>query len=163
MIHGDRYNGLTITIGCPGAGKSTWADANLAASTLRLERDRFRECLFGSRKAYHASEFDRAECSAVVTQAMLNALFYWPEPSWAVTDTGIDQPAVAPFISYAERLNLPVRLVVFDRPLPLLAERNRTRPEDHRIPEDILFERYNAFKSPLAWWRSSEYATEYAA
>lgn len=68
------FTGLTITIGCPGSGKSTWADENLPPTTLRLERDRFREALFGNRRAYHDSPIDHIERSHVVTEAMCAAM-----------------------------------------------------------------------------------------
>lgn len=152
---------LVITIGCPGSGKSTWAEANLEPTRLRLERDRFRECLFGSRRAYHEHRFERSAKSAAVTQAMMSAMIYWPIADWAVTDTGLDLPAVQPFIYHAQRVGVPIQLVVFDRPYMLLLERNATRDEEHRVPEDILQERYQKFCDPEAWWRSPQWMKEY--
>jgi predicted kinase len=148
---------LIITIGCPGAGKSTWADANLGPDTLRLERDRFREAIFGSRRAYHESEMPRKARSMVITKAMLNAMIYWPTYDWALTDTGLDPVAVEPFITTAEDCCVPIKLVIFDRPWRLLLERNQRRIEAHRIPDDILNDRFGAFIAPDAWWRTAPY------
>ena len=96
-----NFDGLTITIGAPGAGKSTWADKNLPGHVLRLERDRFREALFGSRRAYHESMIERGDRSLVVTSCMLAAMEAWPYPACAVADTGLRYEAVSPFIDLA--------------------------------------------------------------
>lgn len=154
-----NFDGLTITIGAPGSGKSTWADKNLSPMTLRLERDRFRECLFGSRRAYHESPVERSVRSKVVTDAMMTAMTRWPEERWAVTDTGLRFEAVAPFIDYAGLCRAPIRLVVFERSPGYLTTCNRIRPAEHRIPEDILLEMIEVFNDPEAWWRNTDYAT----
>lgn len=148
---------LYITIGPPGAGKSTWADMNLASGILRLERDRFRECLMGSRRAYHESLFERGKLSAVVTQSMLSAMIYWPIPHWAVTDTGLDLPAVQPFIWHAERIGEPIELVIFPADAELLHNRNLERHHDHQVPVHILSERLEKYNDPEAWWRTVNY------
>jgi predicted kinase len=153
---------LAVTIGCPGSGKSTWADTNLPLTTCRLERDRFRECIFGSRRAYHEHLFERSFLSRVVTQSMGAAMSNWPVEEWAITDTGLDWPAVAPFVEYATGVGAEVVLVVFDRPWELLAERNTTRDEEHRIPHDILVERFERFNDPEAWWRHAPYRRLFA-
>lgn len=154
------FDGLTITIGCPGSGKSTWADANLPPETLRLERDRFREALFGSRQAYHSSQIEPARRSLVITSAMEAAMQNWPFPSCAVTDTGLAYGAVAPFIEMADGFD--VRLVIFERSPEFLLTNNNIRPHAHRIPEEILLDAIDRFNDPKAWWRSSTYEKHYA-
>lgn len=148
-----KFDGLTITIGCPGAGKSTWADRNLPADCLRLERDRFREALFGSRRAYHDHHFPRETRSEVITQCMLTAMEHWPVDSWAVTDTGLAYGAIFPFAHFSTCQGMPVRLVIFERSAEYLLSNNRIRLRDHRIPEDILLEKIAEFNDPEAWWR----------
>lgn len=155
-----NFDGLTITIGCPGSGKSTWADANLPPHTLRLERDRFREALFGSRRAYHDSPIDHTQRSTIITAAMEAAMQNWPYPSCAVTDTGLAYGAVAPFIEMAD--GFAVRLVIFERSPEFLLTNNNIRPHAHRIPEEILLDAIDRFNDPEAWWRSSTYEKHYA-
>lgn len=156
-----KGNGLIVTVAPPGAGKSTWADKHLPPTMLRLERDRFREALFGNRRAYHESEFPRPYLSKAVTEAMLAAQMYWPIPCWAVTDTGVIKKAVAPFINHARRVQVPVTLVIFDRPAALLKKRNRERTELHRVPAEILDEVIEQFKAKDAWWREAPFEKVY--
>jgi tRNA uridine 5-carbamoylmethylation protein Kti12 len=153
---------LIITIGCPGSGKSTWADKNLLPGTLRLERDRFREALWGTRRAYHDSPIDHLVRSHVVTQTMLSAMFNWPTEEWAVTDTGLVYGAVEPFILHASRVRQEVKLIIFERTPEFLLTCNRIRPHAHRIPEEILLEKIEQFEDPKSWWRASPYDRLYA-
>lgn len=152
---------LAITIGAPGAGKSTWADKNQQPLTLRLERDRFREALFGDRQSYHTNPLNKTDKSRVVTQAMGAAMIYWPYPSWIVSDTGLSFPLVKPFILHAKRVRVPVKLFIFDRPEKLLLERNAKRPKTHQVPDDVLADMITAYNNPEAWWKHCPYEKIY--
>ena len=103
---------LIVTVGVPGSGKSTWAD-RLPADILRLERDRFREAIFGSRQAYHDHAFDHPLKSKVVTEAMVSAMRNWPVAKAVVSDTNIRYRAVRPFLDLAHDSRVPVELKVF--------------------------------------------------
>lgn len=130
---------IIITVGCPGAGKSTWA-ANLPTGTLRLER----ELLWGSRHAYHADQMEHK--NRVIVGAMVAAARAWPQDRpIALTDTGIHWSAVAPFAP----LRSEPEIVVFD----VLIERNKTRDEAHRVPEHVIRDFHSAMHAPDAWWR----------
>lgn len=148
---------LFITIGCPGAGKSTWADKSLPDNYLRLERDRFREALWGSRRAYHDSPMPREQRSQIITHTMLSAMETWPTPEWAVTDTGLVYDAVQPFIYYAISQRQDVKLMIIERSAEFLLTCNRIRPHAHRIPEEILLEKIAEFEDPNAWWKNSDF------
>jgi hypothetical protein len=130
---------------------------------LRLERDRFRECLFGSRRGYHSHPFEAGHKSEMITQSMLSAMIYWPHPDWAVTDTGLQEKSVKPFIDHANRICCPIRLVIFERPLDLLLERNRNRPSEHHVPEKMLIDFHDKFFVPDdVWWKQAMYEREFA-
>lgn len=92
---------------------------------------------------------------------MLSAMMYWPQPEWAVTDTGLAEDKVKPFIDHANRVGAAVKLIVFDRPLPLLLERNNTRPTEHHVPETMLINFHIQFNNPDAWWRQSMFEREF--
>lgn len=152
---------LWITVGCPGSGKSTWAEDNLPEYMLRLERDRYREALFITRRLYHSHPFPRACKSHVITQSMVSAMVNWPVPSYAVTDTGLAFEAVAPFIEHARRIELPVKLLIFDRNADVLRTRNAERHLEHRIPDALLEDCIEKFNSADAWWRHPDWNKEF--
>jgi tRNA uridine 5-carbamoylmethylation protein Kti12 len=148
---------LIITIGCPGAGKSTWAEKFLGDTTLRLERDRYREAIFGSRRRYHANDISKEARSTIITQAMLQTMIYWPYRDYAITDTGLFYHSVSPFIHHAQRVGAAISLVVFNTPADTLRARNITRQDDHRIPDDMLELMIAEFEKPDAWWRDASF------
>lgn len=146
---------LIITVGAPGAGKSTWADANLPVHTLRLERERMREAFWGSRQAYYADPLNDHDKSYIISSTMYNAAKHWPQNrSIALTDTGLFFPSVKRFMG----LRAKTVIMVFDIPDNELRERNRTRPTEHRLPDDALERFIEAFRDPRAWWRKYPHA-----
>lgn len=149
----EEQDGLVVTIGAPGSGKSTWAKKNLPARCLRIERDRFRECIFGTRRAYHNHDFEHLAKTKIVTDSMMAAFRAWPVCCWAVTDTGLEYKAVRPFIEAALFRLVPVTFVTFERSEEYLRMTNRYRPMPHRIPIEELVKRIEWFNSPDAWWK----------
>lgn len=142
---------IIITVGCPGAGKSTWAETNLPAQTLRLERDRFREMLWGSRQAYHNDTLDQRTKSRIIGEAMHAAARHWPaDRPIALTDTGIHWSAIERFAP----LRANPEIVVFDVQWKTLVERNSTRPLEHQVPHDVLKQFHDAMYDSKAWWRA---------
>jgi predicted kinase len=144
---------LTITVGPPGSGKSTWADANMTPTTLRLERDRMRVALFGTRRAYHEHPMPREARSLVVTEAMIGAMANWPHDDIILSDTGLELSAVDPFIALAKNYEIGVQIRLFVVPSEVLHERNRTRPEEQRIDPALLDEMIAKQFVDKPWWQ----------
>ncbi|USM11479.1 polynucleotide kinase [Citromicrobium phage vB_CbaS-RXM] len=158
------------SIGSPGAGKTTFFDQLDLPDHLRLEKDRFREAMFGTRRAY----WDRpeAEKHKMVKVSMKAAMLAWPHHKVCLTDTGTEEEAILYFARAANmrfrnwwdgRLHtskpckgIPILLILFEQPLEVLIERNRTRPEEHRIDETLLTEKYDLIYGKEAWWRAIE-------
>lgn len=144
---------LIITVGAPGSGKSTWADKALPKHYLRLERDRFREALFGARKSYWDHPFPKDSKSLVVTDSMMGAMRSWPSRHWAVTDTGLLYGAVSPFITFACTRGVAVEVLVFERPAAYLRKLNKNRQGAHQVPEALLDDMIANMDDPTAWWK----------
>lgn len=140
-----RGGTFTITVGIPGSGKSTFADRKFAHA-LRLERDRMREALFGSRIAYHqACSADPALSQplsylvgSTMARAMRTALDGGIYRDVILSDTGVVWDSVKRFWRLARDRHMRVNVVYFDVPWDTLQERNATRSEEHRLPEDVL-------------------------
>lgn len=164
--------GLIASIGSPGAGKSTFFDGLRDDRWLRLERDRFREAMFGSRRAFWDHTLDAKIKSEIIRRPMWAALANWPMHRYMLSDTGSKADAITYFIrvmdqKFAKSVSLrrktdltkdflTVHLIVFEQPLEVLIERNKTRPEEHRIDEQLLIDKYDETYGPEAWWREIE-------
>ncbi len=155
--------GVIASIGSPGAGKSTFFDNIDDPDWLRLEKDRFREALFGSRRAFWDHPSSQTTRSNMVKQAMLTAMHCWHSYKVFLTDTGGTAQQINDFYtplseaySQEKQRKLPITLIVFQEPLDVLLERNNTRPVEHRVTDDLLREKYDMTYGPEAWWRSVE-------
>lgn len=152
--------GIIVSIGAPGSGKSTFFDSLVAPEHLRLERDRFRECVFGSRSAFWSHPMPADDKSRMVVDTMKYALAKWPHYKYILSDTGTTKAACSVFVSRARghykkqtlRL-LPVHLVVFEQPWEVIEERNALRPEDHRLEVSRLRDMFDLVYAANAWWR----------
>jgi len=148
-------NKFIVTVGCPGSGKSTWADEYCATRpyVLRLERDKFREAIFGSRQAYQEHPLHYSNKSRVVTPAMLGALragYHWYKEV-LLSDTGIHWRNVEPFYN---ELRIQPTVKLFDLSLKTLLERNSKRPEEHKVPESVIQNFYADMQTPgNQWWK----------
>jgi predicted kinase len=132
---------LTITVGLPGSGKSTYADKHFTHA-LRLERDRMRECLFGDRRRYYGELAVKLDLALLVGptmhKAMLTALRHRIYDDIILSDTGLAWSAVAQFHKTARSFGMAVNVVYFDLTWGEVLDRNQTRPVHQQVPEDVL-------------------------
>jgi len=132
---------LTITVGLPGSGKSTYADTHFRHA-LRLERDRMRECLFGDRYRYHGELAAKPDLALLIGptmhKAMVTALRHGIYDDVILSDTGLAWKAVENFHKTARKYGMAVNVVYFDLTWGEVIDRNASRPENHRVPQTVL-------------------------
>lgn len=122
-----------------------------APNVLRLERDRFRESLYGSRRHYWdmAAKSDRVHrmMSAVIGSSMCKAMDAAVQQGLhntiVLSDTGFGWSSVESFHKRARGYGMKVVVYLFDVPLSVLIARNQSRPEGHRIPHDLLIDAFS--------------------
>lgn len=154
---------VTMTVGCPGAGKTTWASSLDRRSTIVLCLDDFRACLFGNRQFFWDEvAFTQSWARQYVWRCYCAALLE------AVADKLADVVLCNTAIQQWERdLRILSRygirpvLRIFDVPLPTLLERNKTRPVCECMDEEYIKRAYSEFTADDAWWRDPQFVKEY--
>lgn len=147
-INFDLQSGyLYILSGLPGSGKSSFTQS-LPANVV-LSTDKLRESILGYRTMgslqWHLQSGNVAVFSALRT--MLQARL--TEKLTTVLDAmNLTEADRAEFVKMAKEAGVPVEVLIFDRPLEVCLERNRSRAarlEDRRIGELALtFQRTSA-------------------
>lgn len=150
---------LTIMRGLPASGKSTWARKHVAdhPDTVIVSLDGLRRMMMGSLTAYHQRRTDRMEqlivrtAHAMVCDALRKGLNVIMDAQNATMER------VHALVGLAADCNADVQTVAFPEPLDTLLERNRTRAQDDRVPEEYLrdqYERYaDTIATPMQWVR----------
>ena len=149
---------LILTVGPPGAGKSTWAHETFGPSWLKLERDKLRQALFGSKKEYFGHSMSSKERSKVITLCAKQAVANWPQKKVVCSDSNLfwftSQHIVRMFDMKA------VKIVVFDIDEETYHERNKAREgTDDYVPAGDITSYWKEYKSELAWWRDWPHTT----
>lgn len=156
---------VTFTVGAPRSGKSTWA-RNFATSnpnTALLSLDDFRVTFCGSKVLYHqraaAAGFDHPMRWAV-HDAHVSCLDYFLSrgTNVVVHNTHVKLSSFEREWHVCRRHNIVPELVVFERPLGLLLQRNAESAEDDRVPEQVIQRMHEELFAPDAWWRSWRHA-----
>jgi predicted kinase len=150
---------IIFTVGPPGAGKSTYAEALAGPDVLRLERDRFREAIFGSRRSYHDAVAKDRRLSFMVGSTMFSCMSASLQErlhnTIIISDTNIYWDAVKRFHTLAQKYGAKVIVALFPTPLDALIERNETRPEEHRVPVDVITKMHQDLGQSFPWWKNS--------
>lgn len=171
---------LVILRGLPASGKSTWARKTAATTpnTVVVSLDGLRRMTAGGLTAYHQRRTDRMEqlivrtAHAMVCDALRKGMNVVMDAQNATVER------VHALVGLAADCNADVQTMAFPASLDTLLERNRTRAQDDRVPEEYLraqYERYaDTIVAPMRWvrvpvepagrhmWRPSEHSHTFA-
>lgn len=141
---------LTILRGLPGSGKSTWARKHVDANTVIVSLDGLREMMAGGRQAWHetmnpqTNRLITRQAHTIISDLLAKGMNVISDSQHANPRFCVDEVRIA-----MER-KAHIKTVTFDMPLDELLERNRTRSEADRVPEEYLRTQYETWHDTLA-------------
>lgn len=143
---------LLILRGLPASGKSTFARtyANTHKDAVIVSLDGLRRMTAGSLTAYH-ERYDRKTEQLIVRTAhamICDALRNGLDVVMDAQNAGEDR--VHELVRLAADCDADVQVKTFPASLDVLLERNRSRVEDDRVPEDYLRSQYERFADTVA-------------
>lgn len=153
---------LVMTVGVPGAGKTTWTSKLDRTEWLILSLDDFRIALFGSKAFFWHSVVDKHGMDA----RRYVRFVYWAALRQALTDNKFNIALVNTYV-YASHAaediaqlgahDKRLELVIFPETQATLWDRNISRPVPDRLKPEHLAEAMTAFFDPHAWWKDKKY------
>lgn len=167
---------LVILRGLPASGKSTWARKAAATTpnTVVVSLDGLRRMTAGGLAAYHGRRTDRTEQLIVRTAHTMVCDALRKGMNVIMDAQNATMERVHALVGLAADCNADVQTMAFPASLDTLLERNRTRAQDDRVPEEYLraqYERYaDTIATPMQWvrvpvepagrhmWRPSEHS-----
>lgn len=141
---------LTITIGAPGSGKSTWAtnEANRTGNTLLVSRDDVRATLFGGLKNYKFTKEKEEIVSRVQQETVTVALT--SGKNVIVHDTNLHERDLIKWSQIAKLYDASFHKQYFDVSIVELLKRNHTRG-DKALPVSRLWDMYKLYRQRRGW------------
>lgn len=147
---------MTFTVGLPGSGKSTYADAYYGHA-LRLEHDKFREAMFGDRKVYWKQFETNPEIRKLIGptmfKAMNMALNYDVYDDVILSSTNLKWDSVKNFHRLARENGMKIEVVYFDLTWDQLMQRNADRGAK-AVSMDFMEDAWKTFtgEGERRWW-----------
>lgn len=144
-----------MTVGCPGAGKTTFARDNFP-KWVTLSLDDFRTALFRDKQFYHAMHRENPRMRALLNDtyedALRAALGYGF--SAILANMHVYPDTFASTMALIKRFGITPHLAVFVQPIDILLQRNSTRPFEDRVPVEFIYTSHTDMMKSDAWWRS---------
>lgn len=146
---------VTMTVGCPGSGKTTFAQKCNPESVV-LCLDDFRTALFRDKQFYHKAAADTPSMRALLNDAYEDALRTALGYGFnlVLANMHIHPKSFESSMTIIKRFGIVPDLAVFKVPLLELFRRNETRPVADRVPEDFLRQMFDDMNAPDVWWRT---------
>lgn len=136
---------VILTVGCPGSGKSTWANDFLKQSPgyYILTRDDFREKLFGldARNGYKYSKQREKAVSVAQFAAAEGLIKLEATKGIIIADTNLNPITVKSWEEFAEKHECKISKKEFKVPWTELVKRNNYRGEK-AVPIEVLRQMY---------------------
>lgn len=129
-------NGLVVLIGASGAGKSTLARTWPASQVLSL--DALRGTVSDDPGDQSATGDAADVLKLILERRMARKL------NTVIDATNLDQSVRVELVMAAKRHGMPTVAVVVATPLPLCLERQSPRPDNRRVPEDVVRSQHQA-------------------
>lgn len=131
---------LTILIGAPGSGKSTYASKTKDNNTVVLSSDGIRKILYGSEE----DQTHNSEVFNTLYECMTNAC---DEKFDIIFDaTNVTKKSRARAIKIAKLFDYKIKAVVFDISYAGCCERNSKR--ERKVPEKVIRKFITSFQFP---------------
>jgi predicted kinase len=150
---------VVATIGCPGSGKSTASLKLDPEKWITLTLDDFRTALWPPHRRVYwdVRAGDRGpQAQATLRNLYTNSICAGLDNGWNLflADTHIKPSAFMHNVDVIRSYGLVVKWKLFRTPYEIIMERNKTRPIDHRLPENVLEDLYKEMWREDAWWKS---------
>ncbi|WP_328884683.1 ATP-binding protein [Streptomyces sp. NBC_00299] len=129
-------NGLIVLIGASGAGKSTLARTWPASQILSL--DGLRGVVSDDPGRQDATGDAADVLKLILERRMARKL------NTVIDATNVEQPVRMELVMAAKRHGMPTVAVVVATPLPVCLERQGPRPDNRRVPEDVVRAQHQA-------------------
>lgn len=155
---------FVFTVGCPGAGKSAYAQLRTYHGWHKLCLDDFRVAIWGSKQNYWKI-VNATGHEAQDAKATLSAIYGAAFDRLSAVDANVVLPnchltfGERDFLKARERRHC-ARIVVFTTPIEELLKRNAARDEDDRVTEEFLLAQHDIFTSKPGWWMNYADAIE---
>lgn len=140
---------LTILRGLPGSGKSTWARKHVDSNTVIVSLDGLREMMAGGRQVWHETmnpQLNRIlvrQAHTIISDLLAKGVNVISDSQHVNPRFCVDE------VQIAVRHKAHVETFTFNMPLDVLLERNQTRPENDRVPEEYLRTQYETWRENL--------------
>lgn len=140
---------ITILRGLPGSGKSTWARKHVDANTVIVSLDGLREMMAGGRQAWHDTmnpQLNRLlarQTHTIISDLLAKGVNVISDSQHVNPRFCVDEARIA------ARHKAHIETVTFNAPLDELLERNKTRDESDRVPEEYLRTQYETWHENL--------------
>lgn len=147
---------VILTVGCPGAGKTTYAKDLARGGWVNLCLDDFRTALFGSKQFYHDHNAKWPSMRKLLHDAYDAAVRAALDLDFNIvmSNTHLYPKTFQGLLDELASRGVTPELRIFDVPFAELPRRNAERAFDDRVPVDFLNQCFTDMHADNAWWRT---------